>query len=218
MRLRDIIASISLGIFIGLPLSLYAVKAQESRVPDYMIHPAPHIEPYELPVVKSDVKSESPEITISHTLLADEKENTFIPLTSEMNPELQEYIFNSTEGTNVSPFIVIAICEHESHCNEKCIGDNGNSLGIMQIQPRWHEETLRKLNITDLLDDRQCISVGIEIIKNISENNEDINWILMCYNGGPEYANNKSKEGIVSDYAQSIIRRAQELEKEYGVQ
>lgn len=212
MKLKNIILSILIGVLIGLPFSLYIVKAQEQRIPDYMVLPSPTIEPYEIPITIEELDES---VDIVEEVVS---ENVFIPLSSNMDIELQEYVFEITENTNISPFIIIAMCEHESNCNPKAISNDGSCLGIMQIQPKWHAETLRKLNITDLLDGKQCILTGVDIIENIAESNNDINYVLMCYNGGAQYANKKLKEGIVSDYAKSIIARAQELEAEYDLQ
>lgn len=131
-----------------------------------------------------------------------------------LDEELQLHIFAECEKFNISPAIVIAMIERESSYKANEIGDNGNSLGLMQIQPRWNEERMKQLGCTDLLDPFQNVTVGIDILAELIEENPDVYWVLMAYNGGQAYATRNINKGIYSDYAIEVVERATQFEKE----
>lgn len=130
-----------------------------------------------------------------------------------LDEELQIWVFDYCEDKHISPYLIFAMCERESNYNANAVGDRGNSLGIMQIQPKWHQERMDRLGCTDLLDARQNIIVGIDYLLELTEKNEDIGWVLMAYNGGMAYAYKQDK---LSEYAEYILTRAEELEQMKG--
>lgn len=130
-----------------------------------------------------------------------------------LDEELQIWVFVYCKDKHINPYLVFAMCERESNYNADAVGDRGNSLGIMQIQPKWHQERMDRLGCTDLLDARQNIIVGIDYLLELTEKNEDIGWVLMAYNGGVAYANRHYEAGNISEYAEGIMARAEELEQ-----
>ena len=147
------------------------------------------------------------------------------PITTEVKPSdvyfdvpldknIQKYIFtmcSESDTCTLDPAIVIAVIWKESDFDANAIGDNGNSLGLMQIQPRWHSDRMEKVNGLDLLDPYQNIRVGIDYLIELYSIDNDIEWVLMAYNGGPTYANSLRSQGLVSDYALDILDKAEEL-------
>lgn len=135
-----------------------------------------------------------------------------------LDQSIQDYILtmcSECDSCDLDPAIVTAIIWKESEFNADAIGDNGNSLGLMQVQPRWHSERMDKLCAPDLLDPYQNIRVGIDYLVELYSINDDIEWVLMAYNGGPTYANNLYNEGAISKYAIDILEKADEL-REYS--
>lgn len=126
---------------------------------------------------------------------------------------LQTYIFELSEDIGIDPAIVIAIIEKESNYDASAVGDHGRSLGLMQIQLRWHTARMAELGCDDLLDARQNVCVGIDILADLLEEGEPIEWVLMAYNGGQVYANRLASEGRVSEYASEVLKMAEELER-----
>lgn len=131
-----------------------------------------------------------------------------------LSEELQLHIFAECEKHNIAPAIIIAMIERESNFKADTIGDKGDSFGLMQIQPKWHQERMNRLGCTDLLDPFQNVTVGIDIIAGHIQTNADVEYVLMAYNGGSSYANKKLESGDISDYALSIVERASELQNE----
>lgn len=130
-----------------------------------------------------------------------------------LDEELQIWVFDYCKDKHISPYLVFAMCERESNYNADAVGDGGNSLGIMQIQPKWHEWRMDKLGCTDLLDARQNMMVGIDILMDLYSKCNDTAWVLMAYNGGEAYANRHYDAGNISEYAEYIMARAEELEQ-----
>ena len=126
---------------------------------------------------------------------------------------LQTYIFGLSEDIGIDPTIVIAIIEKESNYDTSAVGDHGRSLGLMQIQLRWHTARMAELGCDNLLDAHQNVCVGIDILADLLEEGESIEWVLMAYNGGQVYADRLASEGRVSEYAAEVLKMAEELER-----
>lgn len=132
---------------------------------------------------------------------------------SPLEADIQEAVI-SLCGDDFDAAVVIAMIERESRCDSQSIGDGGKSKGLMQIQERWHSDRMEDLECDDLLDPIQNITVGIDYLKELSSMGKPIEWVLMAYNGGIDYANKKTK---TSTYAVEILQRAEELKGEgYG--
>lgn len=130
-----------------------------------------------------------------------------------LDEELQIWLIDYCKDIHINPYMIMAMCEKESQYNANAVGDSGRSLGIMQIQPKWHEWRMDKLGCTDLMDARQNMMVGIDILMDLYSKCNDTAWVLMAYNGGSAYANRNCNAGNISEYAEYIMARAEELEQ-----
>lgn len=149
------------------------------------------------------------------TAEAEEVNNLYFDV--PLDADIQDYILvmcAECDTCDLDPAIITAMIWKESEFDANAVGDNGNSLGLMQVQPRWHSERMEKLNATDLLDPYQNIRVGIDYLVELYSINNDIQWVLMAYNGGPTYANNLRSSGLVSDYVLEVLNKAEELREE----
>ena len=143
-----------------------------------------------------------------------ETEPTYNLCNIPLDAELQIWIFDYCKDKHISPYLIFAMCERESQYNADAVGDNGNSLGIMQIQPKWHQERMDKLGLFDWMDATQNIMIGIDILLELYSKNEDTAWVLMAYNGGVAYADRHYYAGNISEYAEYIMARAEEMESD----
>lgn len=133
-----------------------------------------------------------------------------------LDEDLQLFIIRSCEARHIDPAVVMAMIESESSYDASAVGDGGNSLGLMQIQPRWHSERMQELGCEDLLDPYQNVTVGIDILETLSVTGKPIEWVLMAYNGGTKYAYQKEAAGEVSGYAKEVLQISSRLKE--GVQ
>lgn len=105
------------------------------------------------------------------------------PAKPKNEPTIDEIIKNECSVKGVDKRLVKAIIQVESKGNAGAVGDNGESFGLMQIQPRWHSDRMERLGVTDLLDARQNVKVGVDILSELLEeyNEEEA---LTIYNAG----------------------------------
>ena len=130
-----------------------------------------------------------------------------------LSEDLQIHIMKECEKSNICPAVVFAIIEQESGYNENTVGDDGESIGLMQIQKKWHLERMEKLGVTDLANPFQNVTVGIDYLLELFQEKADVYWVLMAYNGGKAYATENWDAGNYSDYALEVSERAIELEQ-----
>ena len=120
------------------------------------------------------------------------------------------------EKYGICPELIQAIVEKESNYNENAVSSHG-AIGLMQVIPRWNQDRMDRLGVTDLTDPYQNILCGTDLIAELADKYEDLYMVLMCYNQG-EYggAIEQWENGQYSDYAVSIVERAAELEEAHG--
>lgn len=109
----------------------------------------------------------------------------------------KDYIEETAESYGISPKLVKAIIEVESGGDANAVGDNGNSLGLMQIQPRYHAQRLKEGE--SLLDPKVNVRVGCEILAEIMDKYGTLDEVLTVYNAGHDtgdrsYANRVYEE------------------------
>lgn len=127
--------------------------------------------------------------------------------------ELQDHIFALCDERGIDPAIIITMIYLESRFTPDAVGDSGNSLGLMQIQPRWHQARMEALGCTDLLDPYQNVAVGIDLLGDLMDSSGSIEWASMAYNGGAAYANRYAERGEISDYVRMVIGNVDKLYK-----
>lgn len=87
-----------------------------------------------------------------------------------------------------------------------------NDYGLMQINI-CHKDFLRKkLQVTDLLDERQNIKAGVYMLSDLVNRYEDRDRALMAYNCGEAGAKRLWEKGVYSTaYSRKVIETAAEL-------
>lgn len=132
------------------------------------------------------------------------EEKAYTYYNCELSEDLQDFIVEICEEKQIDPAIIVAMCWRESTYNPDCIGDNGNSFGLMQVQPYWHYERMQRLGCTDLLDPRQNITVGVDYLCEQLNRYGDIAKALTAYNAG-------HYNGTITYYATSVLEKAEAL-------
>lgn len=132
---------------------------------------------------------------------------------AEHQEELEEYIEAICEPRNICPELIEATIERESRWNPNAV--NGDCMGLMQISERWHRERMERLGVTNLFDPYDNILVGVDYMAELFEKYEDPGITLMIYNGDSR-AKDLQATGELSEYAEWILNRSAELEREHG--
>ena len=178
-------------------------------------------EPVEVtePIVETTVATEPPTVETEPPITETE------PPTAETEPvaklyevplseDLQNYIISLCEERNIDPAIIMAMIWKESKFNTWSGGDGGESLGLMQIQPKWHSGLMASLGCTDLYDPYQNVTVGINILaSHLDRYDGNVGMALTSYNAGATGAYNHyfSKGIYASKYAKSVMAYADDI-------
>jgi soluble lytic murein transglycosylase-like protein len=113
--------------------------------------------------------------------------------------DAEDHVDKTAKRYGLEPQIVKALIEEESGWCASAEGDNGQSIGLMQIQPRWHKERLTRLGITNLYDPEQNVTVGCDILSELLGKYGNYKDALSVYNSG-------STEGGKA-YAERILKK-----------
>lgn len=125
----------------------------------------------------------------------------------------EDYIEIVAEEAGICPELVEAVIERESSWNPDA--QNGNCIGLMQINPKYQQERMQRLGVEDLKDPYDNILVGTDYLRELFETYGDIYAVLMFYNAGYPGLN-AYLIGNYSDYAVEVAARSAELERSHG--
>lgn len=133
-------------------------------------------------------------------------------------PEVvQVYLWEMCKEKDLDYYLILALIERESGYRYDCLGDDGNSLGYMQIYEKYHVESMNKEGVTDLFDPYGNIRVGTSFLQELYEKygSSGDNCVLMVYNMGAGGASRCWKDGkYSSEYSRGIVSRAKEIKQE----
>ena len=133
----------------------------------------------------------------------------------DLDADLQRYIIETCEEYTINPSIVIAMCFYESSFNADAIGDNGEGMGLMGINPKWCWPEMEKLNCPDMRDPYQNVTVGIDIFaQKLAKYDWNTEIALMSYNAGDAGAHRLwFDKGIYSTtYSSNIMNMSWDLD------
>ena len=129
-----------------------------------------------------------------------------------LDKDLQLHIISEAEAHGIDPAIIFAMAFRESRYRANAVGDGGNSLGMLQVQPKWHKKRMQKLGCTDLLDPYQNATVAIDYLaEQIKRYGGNVEKGLTAYNRG-HYA------GTITKYAKGVMAKAEEIRSGMYVQ
>lgn len=129
------------------------------------------------------------------------------PEACKPKPEYKEVSFAAekdlptqiAEQYGLDPDIVNAIIKIESNGNPQAVGDDGESIGLMQIQPKWHKARIDRLGITDLKDPKQNLTVGCDILAELLDTYGNYNMALAAYNTGSPYRGQEYADKVMAE-------------------
>lgn len=128
-----------------------------------------------------------------------------------LEPELQDYINQLCDDYNVDMPLVLAVIGQESNYNAGALGDDGNSIGLMQIQPQYHQQRMDRLGVTDLLDPYQNVTVGIDLLAELINENKGAEWAVTAYNAGAGTADYHKTIGTRTEYVEGVMKLMEEI-------
>ena len=144
-------------------------------------------------------------------VVVEQHEDVYATYNVPLDYDLQLYIIQTCEELNIDAGVVMAMIFYESSYQADAIGDGGNSLGLMQIQERWHKERMERLDVDNLLNPYQNVTVGIDLLAELlDEYNGNVEMALMAYNAGRSGAEEYwfSKGEYSNDYSRKVVELA----------
>lgn len=138
----------------------------------------------------------------------DTETETVIRYALPLDDDVQQYVIDLCREKEIPASIVFAVIDTESGCNPECVGDGGNSWGLMQIYATQHTARCVRLGAWNLLDPYQNIRVGVDFLQELAATGHDWAWVLSWYNG---------HGGDPCEYAETVLARAQELTETVSV-
>lgn len=134
--------------------------------------------------------------------------------------KMQCYTYILCKQYGVDYSLVVALIERESSYVFDKVGDDGNSVGYMQIYESAHTDRMERLNCTNLKNPYQNVKVGIDYLAELIEKYGTVQDALAAYNYGERGARTHLwNNGIyVYSYNEGIMNRASELEEEWSIE
>lgn len=134
--------------------------------------------------------------------------------------KMQCYTYILCKQYGVDYSLVVALIERESGYVFDKVGDDGNSIGYMQIYESAHTDRMERLNCTNLKNPYQNVMVGIDFIAELIEKYGTVQDALAAYNYGERGAREHlwNKGIYVYSYNEGIMNRARELEEEWNIE
>ena len=171
------------------------VVVVHTPAPEVEITPAPEKTPEAITIPEPIIPEPSPE------------QYTAYIYDVPMEDKLQIFIARLCEKHHIDPAIVLGMAQRETNFNANAIGDGGDSFGMWQVQPKWHQERMDKLGVTDLLDPYQNVTVSVDyLVEMLGWYDGDIAKALTAYNQG-------NYRGVVSEYAKAVLENGENIQK-----
>lgn len=165
--------------------------------------PEPTVHAVTAPVLALSEVGE-PAITATD-LWSDDRSRIDAPLLDvPLEAETQWAIFEQC-GQDADLFCaVMSIASVESDFDPQMVGDGGDSIGLMQINTRWHTGRMEALGVTDLTDPVQCAAVAVDYLQELGESLQagpEDQGLYVGYNCGPSRAKRTSSTA----YSREVI-------------
>lgn len=113
--------------------------------------------------------------------------------------ETNNHIDKMAKRYGLDSRIIKALIEEESGWLASAEGDNGQSVGLMQIQERWHKERMKRLRVTNLYDPEQNITLGCDILSELVNKYGNYRDALSVYNSGNTVEGREYADRILSN-------------------
>ena len=130
---------------------------------------------------------------------------------TELPQEYIQYCEQVGQVYNICPELLEAIIEEESGGDPDAVGQAGE-IGLMQIYPKYHTERMQRLGIMDLSEPEGNILAGADYLAELFYEYGDPGTVLMYYNGTKNFGE-RGKAGDYTEYAESILKRSEQLER-----
>lgn len=133
-----------------------------------------------------------------------------------LSDEIVSYCNEIGAEYNICPELLMAMIEAESSGDPNAM--NGQCVGLMQIYMDYHWDRLKKISDDDMVtiagffSPSLNIELGADYLVELFVEYGDLPVVLAVYNGDSRAL----EEGYISEYAEKVMKRSEELERIHG--
>ena len=129
-----------------------------------------------------------------------------------LSDELQQYTYETAEKYGVNYDLMLAIMQTESQFTN-VISDNGEDVGLCQINAVNAEWLYNEHGIYNLMDEKQNIKACAIILNKLQGQFESENHVVMAYNLGAGKAEKYIRSGKMTEYTNKVLTAKEVIEK-----
>ena len=129
-----------------------------------------------------------------------------------LSDELQQYTYETAEKYGVNYDLMLAIMQTESQFTN-VISDNGEDIGICQINTINAEWLYTDYGIYNLMDERQNIEACAIILNKLQEQFSNESHVVMAYNLGAGKAEKFIRSGKITEYTEKVYENMEEIKE-----
>lgn len=111
--------------------------------------------------------------------------------------EDQDFLHTACQESGVPYALALAVIERETQF-QNLVGDDGASLGYMQVQERWHWDRMDRLGVTDLMNPFGNFRVGCDFLAELLEKYPTQEALTAYNSGSPGY--NQYSYDVMANY------------------
>ena len=129
-----------------------------------------------------------------------------------LSDELQQYTYETATKYSVNYDLILAIMQTESQFNN-VISDNGEDIGLCQINAVNAEWLYQEHGIYNLMDERQNIEACAIILSKLQGQFNDESHVVMAYNLGAAKAEKYISSGKITEYTKKVYENMKEIKE-----
>ena len=111
--------------------------------------------------------------------------------------EDQDFLHTACQESGVPYALALAVIERETQF-QNLVGDDGASLGYMQVQERWHWDRMERLGVTDLMNPFGNFRVRCDFLAELLEKYPTQEALTAYNSGSPGY--NQYSYDVMANY------------------
>ena len=129
-----------------------------------------------------------------------------------LSDELQQFTYETAAEYGVNYDLMLAIMQTESQFNN-VISDNGEDIGLCQINTINAEWLYTEHGINNLLDEKQNIKACAIILNKLQGQFDTESHVVMAYNLGASKAEKYISSGKITKYTEKVYENMEEIKE-----
>ena len=129
-----------------------------------------------------------------------------------LSDELQSYTYETAKEYSVNYDLMLAIMQTESQF-KNVVSDNGEDIGLCQINTINAEWLYTEHGINNLLDEKQNIKACAIILNKLQGQFDTENHVVMAYNLGAGKAKKYISSGKITKYTEKVYENMEEIKE-----